>query len=260
MAKQTKKDLELIEKYQLTVEDLEIIQKVRIGHAAFLKAMKQAAEKAFEIGSLLFTLREKDPAMSWKNIIADMFPFSVGTANKYLKVYIHFKDKPSLLENLSMTEAYGQSGLKCLTEPETKPVQGRLEAETAQQELEFDIEEIFKMPCVSKAKLQNYRIEAVGKSGRLWMIDRSGTSMPVAQLYATPPQGFPETEQKELLRNVQIALELYFEKIEKYEKAGISQKIYEPNGLGNGFYPPSRMQGDVANSEITKAVRKAAKK
>ena len=127
---------------------------------------------------------------------------------------------------MSKTEAYIESGVKGLIAEKKENIQGRLETETLQEEIDFDIEQIFKMPCVSKAKLENYRIETIGKNGRIWMIDRSGMSMPVAQLYATPPQGFPETEYNELFRNVQIALELYFEKIEKYEKMGISTPVY----------------------------------
>ncbi|MGF7110515.1 hypothetical protein [Treponema pedis] len=223
--KEISKDLVL--KYNLDKEALNLVEQIYKEHNLFLAAMTKAAHSAFVIGSLLLKLREKDPAMHWKDIVKDLFPFSEHTANNYLRVYLTFKDNPQALENLSKTEAYMQSGVKCLCAPKDKPIPGRLQTATDEEELAFDIEQLFKTPCVSKVKLENYRIETVGKSGRIWMIDRSGVSMPVAQLYATPPQGFPETEHKELFRNVQIALELYFEKIEKYEKMGISEKVYK---------------------------------
>ncbi|MEL5719394.1 hypothetical protein [Treponema pedis] len=225
--KENKQYIASIKKYKLSEEDVCRIKKIHTKHRAFIKAMQTGAREAFEIGQLLFELRQKDPAMHWKDIVKDLFPFSEHTANKFLRVYLTFKDNPKVLENLSKTEAYIQSGVKCLCAPKDKPIPGRLQTATDEEELAFDIEQIFKTPCVSKVKLENYRIETVGKSGRIWMIDRSGVSMPVAQLYATPPQGFPEAEHKELFRNVQIALELYFEKIEKYEKMGISEKVYQ---------------------------------
>lgn len=217
---------ELITRYKLTEDDVKIIQTIHKEHALFLKNMREAAERAFKIGKLLVEIREKDPASPWGQTVKDLFPFSITTANNYLKVYFKFRDNPEALEGMSKTEAYIESGVKGLIAEKKETIPGRLETETLQEEIDFDIEQIFKMPCVSKAKLENYRIETIGKNGRIWMIDRSGMSMPVAQLYATPPQGFPETEYNELFRNVQIALELYFEKIEKYEKMGISTLVY----------------------------------
>ena len=209
---------ELITRYKLTEDDVKIIQTIHKEHALFLKTMREAAERAFKIGKLLVEIREKDPASPWGQTVKDLFPFSITTANNYLKVYFKFRDNPEALEGMSKTEAYIESGVKGLIAEKKENIQGRLETETLQEEIDFDIEQIFKMPCVSKAKLENYRIETIGKNGRM--------SMPVAQLYATPPQGFPETEYNELFRNVQIALELYFEKIEKYEKMGISTPVY----------------------------------
>ena len=217
---------ELITRYKLTEYDVEIIQTIHKGHVSLLKTLGSAAWQAFKIGKLLVVIREKDPASPWGQTVKDLFPFSITTANNYLKVYFKFRDNPEALEGMSKTEAYIESGVKGLIAEKKENIQGRLETETLQEEIDFDIEQIFKMPCVSKAKLENYRIETIGKNGRIWMIDRSGMSMPVAQLYATPPQGFPETEYNELFRNVQIALELYFEKIEKYEKMGISTPVY----------------------------------
>ena len=217
---------ELITRYKLTEYDVEIIQTIHNGHVSLLKTLGSAAWQAFKIGKLLVVIREKDPASPWGQTVKDLFPFSITTANNYLKVYFKFRDNPEALEGMSKTEAYIESGVKGLIAEKKENIQGRLETETLQEEIDFDIEQIFKMPCVSKAKLENYRIETIGKNGRIWMIDRSGMSMPVAQLYATPPQGFPETEYNELFRNVQIALELYFEKIEKYEKMGISTPVY----------------------------------
>ena len=226
MSKKKNIKLEIIKKHNLNDEDLKLIQNILDGVKALEKLLKGAALQAFEIGGSLKALRERDPARTWKNLIEDVFPFTVKTANNYLRVYFKFRDTPEALEGMSKTEAYIGSGVKGLIAERKETIPGRLETATLQEEIDFDIEQIFKMPCVSKAKLENYRIETIGKNGRIWMIDRSGMSMPVAQLYATPPQGFPETEYNELFRNVQIALELYFEKIEKYEKMGISTPVY----------------------------------
>lgn len=226
MGKKKNIKLEIIKKHNLNDEDLKLIQKILDGLSALEKLIKGAALQAFEIGGCLKALRERDPARTWNSLVEDVFPFSVKTANNYLKVYFKFRDNPEALEGKSKTEAYIESGVKGLIAEKKEAIPGRLEAATLQEEIDFDIEQIFKMPCVSKAKLENYRIETIGKNGRIWMIDRSGMSMPVAQLYATPPQGFPETEYNELFRNVQIALELYFEKIERYEKMGISNPVY----------------------------------
>ncbi len=217
---------ELITRYKLTEDDVKIIQTIHKGHDSLLKTLGSAAWQAFKIGKLLVVIREKDPASPWGQTVKDLFPFSITTANNYLKVYFKFRDNPEALEGMSKTEAYIESGVKGLIAEKKETIPGRLQMATDQEELEFDLEQIFKVPCVSKAKLENYRIESAGKNGRIWMIDRSGMSMPVAQLYAMPPEGFPETEYHELFREVQIAFERYFEKIEMYEKMGISSPVY----------------------------------
>lgn len=198
------------------------IKTVNIMH---LELLRKTIKGIFEIGEKILQIKETAIYDNWKNFVKDNFAFSYATAHRYIQVYEHFKDKPEYLECKTIKDVYYEIGIKKSLDLPEAP-KGRLQVATDQEELEYDLEQIFKVPCVSKVKLENYRIESAGKNGRIWMIDRSGMSMPVAQLYAIPPEGFPETEYHELFREVQIAFERYFEKIEKYEKMGISKKVY----------------------------------
>lgn len=191
----------------------------------FIFSMKKTAGIAFEIGKRLSYIRENmDVTIPWQAFIRDNFDFSYNTANSYIRTFEFFKEDPAMLKDKNKSEAYALAGITSLKpEKETKEAEA-IKVKYAgddQLDLDYDIEALFNAPCISKAKLKNYRVESFHQSNRLWLINRDGGHIPVAQLYTSPPQGMPEIEQKELLKNVQIALEKYYERVEKYEEKGI---------------------------------------
>jgi Protein of unknown function (DUF3102). len=193
-------------------------------HKKFIATMKKSAMIAFEIGQRLYAIRHNaDASLPWIQFVKENFDFSYNTANNYIKTFEFFQKDPSLLDDKTKTEAYALAGLTGVrAEKEADGKTGRVKfAGDDQPDLDYDIEELFATPCLSRAKLKNYRIEAFHQANRLWLVSKAGNPIPIIQLYATPPQGLPENEQQELLRNVQIAFEKYYERIERYEEKGI---------------------------------------
>jgi hypothetical protein len=200
------------------------VREVNALHKKFIASMKKSAMIAFEIGQLLYTIRRNaDASLPWIQFVKENFDFSYNTANNYIRTFEFFKEDPKLLEDKGKTEAYalaGLAGVKAEKDGEEKPSRIKF-AGDEQPEFDYDIEALFAEPCISRAKLKNYRVESFHETNRLWLISKSGAHIPVVQLYTTPPQGLPDIEQKELLKNVQIAIEKYYERIEQYEEKGI---------------------------------------
>ena len=260
--------------------------------------MKKGSLIAFEIGELVYGAYGDLTKQDFDNWIEQNLTMSKQTALNYKKLYECFYNNPERLNDLTIMEAYAEAGITNRKELPA-PEEGKLITYGADEDDLIDDEElrtVFKRKTISGVKLENYRVEAY--QGELWGFRKGYGRFPVADLRIIKPAGLPEIEWDEMHRNVQIAFESYFAKLEEYEKNGAVQApedtrfgtlmkkkseaagkktvnpfddngpfavgdagfTVEPNGLGNGFYPPSPMQGDVANSEITKAVRKAAKK
>lgn len=200
------------------------VQEVNALHKKFIASMKKSAMIAFEIGQRLYTIRRNsDASLPWMQYVKENFDFSYNTANNYIRTFEFFKEDPSLLEDKAKTEAYALAGLAGVkAEKDDGEKHARVKyAGDEPPDFDYDIEALFAEPCLSKAKLKNYRIESFHETNRLWLVSKNGGHIPIVQLYTTPPQGLPEIEQKELLKNVQIAIEKYYERIEQYEKKGI---------------------------------------
>ncbi len=200
----------------------DMIEEINKLHYKMFLTLKKGALIAFKMGELLFHIKHfRDQSIPWPEFVSSHFSFSIHSARNYMRMHEVFEGREKELIGLTQTDAYILGGIKKILPPEKdKPEIERSEC-TLEEELAYDIESIFAQRPVSKCKLKNYRIEPMGDKKRLWLFDRNGRSIPVAQLYTTEPQGMPESERKELLRNVQIALENFYSRIEEYEARGI---------------------------------------
>lgn len=198
-----------------------LIHDINEMHKKFIMLIKKSALLAYQIGSLLTDIKQnRDQSIPWGEFFKAHFTFSERLSYTYMRMYEVFKGREKELKDLSITDGYVLGGIKKIL-PHESLAEKEGDDVAVVTEVDYDIDFIFSQKPVSKCSLKNYRIEPMGDKKRLWVIDRSGKSMPVVQLYTTEPAGLPESEKQELLRNVQIALETFYARIEEYEEKGI---------------------------------------
>jgi hypothetical protein len=64
------------------------------------------AESALQIGEEVYNAKMgRDQGVFWKDFVKENFPFSVATANRYIRVYEAFKDRPEALRGETVADA-----------------------------------------------------------------------------------------------------------------------------------------------------------
>jgi len=181
-------------------------------HEQFLKFLKKGAMTAFEIGKTLREISDRlDSYDSWPQWCRDNLAFDVGTANRYLRIYDNFKGNPSLLSGQTISGA-----LKLLSAPQKEP-QGAVEYGNPDKQFLFPWEASFEKPPLSKAKLKNYRFEIPGNHD-VYLI-RRGFNAPIKiiDLLTPEPEENLKTAYQGMMENIQVALEMYFQEVERIE-------------------------------------------
>lgn len=257
-------------------------------HLKLFSLMKECALKVFNIGELLSEIKYTYKEINFKDWIESNLAFSYTTANKYLKLYEYFYNNPDRLKELTIMEAYLEAGIAFRKElPAPEDEDGKIITYGDDEKDGIDDEElrtVFKRKTVSGITLDNYRVQAY--QGELWGFRKGYGRFPVADLRIVKPTGLPEIEWDEMHRNVQIAFESYFAKLEEYEKNGAvlapedtrfgslmkkkseaaGKKVANPfddNGpfaAGDAGFTVEPMQGDVTNSENDKTISGRIKK
>jgi hypothetical protein len=191
------------------------IEKINKNHRESFAAFKKGARLAFENGNLLLELQQKDLSFGepWEQYVKENFCFSVRQANTYIRVYLHYKDDPKLLVDMTI-----QGALNAISRPPPLPA-GPVVYGTPDKQLEFDWEASFNKPTVSKVKLENYRFECPDTRS-LWLV-RRGIPVPekIMDLRLDKPQGELKFHYDEMMRAVQGAVEQYYLHVEKTEEA-----------------------------------------
>jgi hypothetical protein len=189
------------------------IEKINALHRECLAAFKKGAKRAFEIGNLLFDL-QKDLYLgeSWPQYVKEHFCFGVSMANTYIRVYLHYRDDPKALVDMTIRGA-----LNTISKPPPLPP-GPVVYGNPGKQLEFDWEASFLKPPVSKVKLENYRFECPDARS-LWLV-RRGIPVPekIMDLRLDKPQGELKFHYAEMMRAVQGAVEQYYLHVEKTEE------------------------------------------
>ena len=182
-------------------------------HKRFVRIMKKGAFAAFEIGKILRDIWDRiDAHESWPGWCKDNLTFDVRTANTYLRIYENFKDNPKLLSGHTITGA-----LKLLSAPQNEKQEAK--EESLKEKYETPWEQYFEAPPLSrKVKLNNHRFE-IPNSRELYLI-RRGFNYPVRIAEVLAP-GSDDSRLKSayrgMMENVQVALEMYFQEIERIE-------------------------------------------
>jgi hypothetical protein len=192
------------------------VRKVLDLYREFVSSMKKGARRAFEIGKILRDLQGnlRPVADSWPKFVEEHFPFTLQTANTYIRVYENFKDNQKLLAEQTIGGA-----LKLLSAP-PKESQGRIEYGNPDKQLELPWEAIFAKPPVSKARLKDHRFECIG--GHDIYLVRRGLNFPVkvVDLLTDDPGANLKAPYQGMLESIQAALELYYQEVERLDGLG----------------------------------------
>lgn len=218
-------------------------KEINKNHNKLYGLMKKGVLIAFEIGKQLVNVQrflasnDRNAFNVWSEFNLDISP---ATIRNYIKLYDYFYDKPELLNNLTLMEAYSEAGIstrKALPAPcdeeDGKIYTAGLEDDDGTYDEELAT--IFKRKTRSGIKLENYRVEIYGEE--LWGFRRGMGRFPVADILFTRPAGLPEIEWQDMQKNVCMAFEAYYAKIEMYENNG---KIEAPEDTRFGTMMESK--------------------
>ncbi|MDR0501871.1 MAG: DUF3102 domain-containing protein [Treponema sp.] len=188
------------------------IEEINNHHKQFEKLVKKGAMTAFKIGKMLQDIWDRlDGHDSWPVWCESNLVFDVSTANRYLRIYDNYKDNPKQLSGQSIS-----SVLQILSASK-KESQGPVEYGNPDNQLEFPWEYAFEKPPLSKAKLNNYRFEIPGNHD-VYLIKRGfNAPIKIVDLLLSDPEENLKTAHKGMMENIQVALETYFQEVERIE-------------------------------------------
>jgi len=191
------------------------IAKINGMHKKFFSMLKKGAMMAFEIGKELNDLNGcQNEYDSWPQWCKDNLVFDVSTANQYLRIYENFKYNPKLLSGCTINGA-----LKLLSAPKKENTEITKYGD-ADKRPETPWEQYFEVPPLGqKVKLQNYRLEQPN-AHELYLI-RRGFNYPVKIADVLAPGSEDnrlKTAHSGMMENIQVALETYFQEVERIEK------------------------------------------
>lgn len=197
------------------------IEKINSMHIDLLKIFKKGAVKAFEIGKELRDIwgrmDESDPWTTWckGNLV-----FDASVANRYLRIYENFKDNPKLLRDQTIGGA-----LKLLSAPQ-KEKEEITRYGDAEKRPETPWEQYFELPPLGrKVQLRDHRFEQPN-SRELYLI-RRGVDFPIkmADIHAPGAEDSRlKTARQGMMEGIQIALEMYYQEIERLERLHKKEK------------------------------------
>lgn len=218
-------------------------KEINKNHKKLYDLMKKGVLIAFEIGEQLVNVQRflaSNDRNAFKVWAESNLEISPATIRNYIKLYDYFYDKPELLNTLTLMEAYSEAGIstrKALPAPcdeeDGKIYTAGLEDDDGSYDEELAT--IFNRKTRSGIKLENYRVEIYGEE--LWGFRRGMGRFPVADILFTRPAGLPEIEWQDMKKNVCMAFEAYYAKIEMYENNG---KIEAPEDTRFGTMMESK--------------------
>ena len=180
----------------------------------FISAMIKGAKYAFEIGKILHDIWGRlDAHDSWPQWCKANLTFDISTANRFLRVYENFKDNPKLLTGLTINGA-----LKLLSAPQKETGETARYGDDAKRP-ETPWKRYFELPPLGRnVKLKNYRFEQPN-AHELYLV-RRGLNYPVKIADVLAPGSDDnrlKTARQGMMENIQVALETYFQEIERIE-------------------------------------------
>jgi len=186
----------------------------------------------FALGKILSFIKEEIPHGEFVNFIEAQCPFDVRSAQRYMRVYECYKDYPKKqLEEMALSQAYTEAGIKKLAAPPKAAGDEEKDNDDTPDYGLPKVEEysrLFKTPPVSGVRLARYRVFSV-EDGKIHALNEALGIYPVAELHLPRHLDKPDARLafEQAHKDVCIALEVYYARIEQLEDAGLLHKPEE---------------------------------
>jgi hypothetical protein len=174
-------------------------------------------------------MKELLPHGSFAPWMEESCPFTRMSAWRYMQVYERYRDEPRrALAELSITDAYLEAGVKKLAAPdpsdEARP-KGKLEYNVDEWR---DWKRVFKAAPISGVELKRHRVVPY-EDGRLYIVREETGPARAVDLYADmsiEDAGYQDALH-EVHHNLQMALEVFYAKVEELEDRGILARPFD---------------------------------
>lgn len=183
----------------------------------------------FAMGKVLDQVKRSLPHGNFTPWVETTCPFPVRSAQNYMRVYERYMDEPQrALAELSISEAYIEAGVKKLAAPEAEE-EARHKGTLAYNIDEWkDWKSVFKVPPISNIELKRHRVVPY-EDGRLYVVREETGPVPAVNLFADMSIHDPSYQDalQEVHHNLQMALEVFYAKVEDFEDKGILSRPFD---------------------------------
>lgn len=200
-------------------------------HGVLVGLSQKTIVVIFAMGKLLSQVREGRSHGEFLPWIEVNCPFTARTARNYMRVYDRYKDEPRrALQELSISEAYLEAGVKKLTAPDGDKV--RIYGDGIIQDDELptfkEFAGLFKKPTLSGVPLKYHRIVPY-HNGKIYVISEATGPVPVCDLYVdhSPQDESYQAAVNKAYQDMQLALEVFFGTVEGLEDKGVLAKPFD---------------------------------
>lgn len=183
------------------------------------RLMISTAQRYFELGGIIFEAIRRAPASSavTTKLVEQWTQIPARKVTTALKVYKHFKEKPELLEQLTMKDLTRMIGDDGRTESGEKGKKVQYALSDGPSLFNNDD---FGMPTLSGIELDTFRLRMDRSRGDMYLL-KKGWNMPIQVVNFTveqPKTPDVATAYAKLFDETQAALERYYAVIEQAEK------------------------------------------
>jgi hypothetical protein len=188
---------------------------------------KKTVVVVFALGKLLTEVKAELPHGEFIPWIEENCNFSRWSATLYMRVYNRYKNEPRrALEELSISEAYIEAGIKRLAVPKPEPVHRYGGDAPTAEELDIptadDFKRIFSQGTMSGVTLKRHRVVPY-RDGSIYVVRPETGPLKACDLYIDMSIMDPSYQDavQEVHHNLCMALEVFYSKMEACEDRGI---------------------------------------
>jgi hypothetical protein len=206
---------------QKAIEDLASLYGILSGLA------RKTVVTVFALGKILDGIKSSMAHGEFGLFIEAKCPFDLRSAQRYLKIYEHYKDAPrKQLEDLTLGQAYAEAGIKKLAAPPKQEPQSPSDdvVDTGLPQIE-DYDRLLSTAPASGITLKRYRVASL-QEGKIHAIHPTLGIWPVADVYLAINKDKPDAYLAftQATKDLCIAFEMYFAQLERLEDSGILPK------------------------------------
>jgi hypothetical protein len=208
-------------------EEAEARDELTALHGVLTGLSQKTVIVVFALGKILAEVKAELPHGEFIPWVESNCSFSQDSVNRYMRVYERYKDEPRrALAELSISEAYVEAGVKKLAAPEkdeADEIRAKGEADLgAGMPKASEYRRIFEQATISGVELKHHRVFP-HTDGSLFVVRPETGPLKVCDLFMDMSIQDPSYQDaiQEVHHNVQMALEVFYSKIEACETRGI---------------------------------------